>query len=155
MGISSLLVVASSANLAQILHGEREASLQRAREDLASTTSELERHRELNERLESDLLKIEQHGQGGNDQENGDANTVENGEDDILAGLGLELGLTTKDVRCPNYCAKQILTLAIGRRILWYKRNLYLSHPPPIHPFFPLSQANATASVNGMLNLKR
>ncbi|KAI0281035.1 CASP C terminal-domain-containing protein [Russula aff. rugulosa BPL654] len=81
----------------RILHGEREASLQRAREDLASTTSELERHRELNERLESDLLKIEQHGQGGNDQENGDANPVENGEDDILAGLGLELGLTTKD----------------------------------------------------------
>ena len=107
-------MVASSANLAQILHGEREASLQRAREDLASTTSELERHRELNERLESDLLKIEQHGQGGNDQENGDANPVENGEDDILAGLGLELGLTTKDVRCPNYCAMQILTLAIG-----------------------------------------
>jgi len=104
------------------LHGELEASLQRARDDLASTTSELEKHRELNERLESDLLKVEQHGQG-NDQENGDANPVETEEDDILAGLGLELGLTTKDVRCPNYSPMQILTL-IGRRILWYKRNL-------------------------------
>jgi len=81
----------------RILHGELEASLQRARDDLALTTSELEKHRELNERLESDLLKIEQHGQGRNDQENGDANPVEAGEDDILAGLGLELGLTTKD----------------------------------------------------------
>ena len=148
-------MVASSTNLTQILHGELEASLQHARDDLASTNSELEKHRELNERLESDLLKVEQHGQGRNDQENGDANPVEAEEDDILAGLGLELGLTTKDVRCPNYCAKQILTLAIGRRILWHKRSLYLSHPPPIHPFFPLSQANATASVNGMLNLKR
>ena len=122
MGVSSPLVVASSANSAQILHGELEASLQRARDDLASTTSELEKHRELNERLESDLLKVEQHGQG-NDQENGDANPVETEEDDILAGLGLELGLTTKDVRCPNYSPMQILTL-IGRRILWYKRNL-------------------------------
>ena len=148
-------MVASSANLVQILHGEREASLQRARDDLASTTSELERHRELNERLESDLLKIEQHGQGRNDQENGDPNAVETGEDDILAGLGLELGLTTKDVCCPNYCPMQILTLAVGRRIMWYKRNLSLSHPPPIHRFFLLSQANATASVNVMLNLKR
>ena len=153
--LSSPLVVASNANLAQILHGEREASLQRAREDLASTTSELERHRELNERLESDLLKIEQHGQGRSDQENGDANLVETGEDDILAGLGLELGLTTKDVRFPNYCPMQILTLVMGRRNLWHKRNLYLSHPPLIHPFFPSSQANATASVNVMLNLKR
>jgi homeobox protein cut-like len=96
-------VIASSTNLAQILHGELEASLQRARDDLASTTSELEKHRDLNERLESDLLKIEPHGQGRNDQENGDANPVETEEDDILAGLGLELGLTTKDVRCFNY----------------------------------------------------
>jgi hypothetical protein len=153
VGVSSPLVVASSANLAQILHGELEASLQRARDNLASTTSELEKHRELNERLESDLLKVEQHGQGRNDQENGDANPVETGEDDILAELGLELGLTTKDVRCPNYSHAN--SDIIGRRILWHKRNLYLSHPPPIHPFFPLSQANATVSVNVMLNLKR
>ena len=147
-------MVASSTNLTQILHGELEASLQHARDDLASTNSELEKHRELNERLESDLLKVEQHGQSRNDQENGDANPVEAEEDDILAGLGLELGLTTKDVRCANCSPMEILILT-GRRILWHKRNLYLSHPPPIRPFFPLSQANATASVNVMLNLKR
>jgi len=116
--VSIFLVVVSCTNVAQILHGELEASLQRARDDLASTTSELEKHRELNERLESDLLKIEQHGQSRNGQENGDANPVETAEDDILAGLGLELGLTTKDVRCPNYYSVQILTLAIDRRIL-------------------------------------
>ncbi|KAI0000520.1 CASP C terminal-domain-containing protein [Russula vinacea] len=81
----------------RILHGELEASLQRANDDLASTTSELEKHRQLNERLESDILKIEHHEQGGNGQENGDANPVDAEEDDVLAGLGLELGLTTKD----------------------------------------------------------
>jgi hypothetical protein len=97
-------------NLAQILHGELKASLQRSQEDLASTTSELEKHRQLNERLESDLMKIEQHGQGRDGQENGDANPVDAAEDDVLAGLGLELGLTTKDVRSPSYSPVQFLT---------------------------------------------
>ena len=110
MGVLSFIGSASSANLAQILHGELEASLQRANDDLASTTSELEKHRQLNERLESDILKIEQ---GGNGQENGDANSVDTGEDDVLAGLGLELSLTTKDVRYLNYCTIEILTLGL------------------------------------------
>ncbi|KAI9456520.1 CASP C terminal-domain-containing protein [Lactarius psammicola] len=73
----------------RILHNELEASLQRAQDDLASTSQELEKHRRLNERLESDLLKIEQHG-------NGDATPADPAEDDVLAGLGLELGLATK-----------------------------------------------------------
>jgi len=81
----------------RILHGELEASLQRAKDDLASTTSELEKHRELNERLESDLLKLEQHGQGGSKQGNGETNSLDTAEDDVLAGLGLDLGLTTKN----------------------------------------------------------
>ncbi|KAI0001319.1 CASP C terminal-domain-containing protein [Russula compacta] len=76
----------------RILHDELKASLQRTQDDLASTTSELEKHRQLNERLESDLLKIEQHGQG-----NSDARLADTAEDDVLAGLGLELGLTTKN----------------------------------------------------------
>jgi len=92
----------SSANLAKILHGELEASLQRAQDDLAFTTSELEKHRQLNERLESDLLKIEQHGQHQSSPGNGDANSADAAEDDILAGLGLELGPATKNVRCLN-----------------------------------------------------
>ena len=100
-------------------------------------------------------MKVEQHGQGRDSQENGDANPVDAAEDDVLAGLGLELGLTTKDVRSPSYSPVQFFNLGIGRRILRNKRNLYLSHLPPIHPFFPLSPANAIASVNVMLNLKR
>jgi len=81
----------------RILHGELEASLQHAQEDLAFTSSELEKHRQLNERLESDLLKIEQHGQDQTSPGNGDADSTDAAEDDILAGLGLELGLTTKN----------------------------------------------------------
>ncbi|KAH9083859.1 CASP C terminal-domain-containing protein [Lactarius deliciosus] len=73
----------------RILHTELEASLQCAQDDLASTTQELEKHRRLNERLETDLLKIEQHG-------NGDATPADPAEDDVLAGLRLELGLASK-----------------------------------------------------------
>ena len=75
----------------QILHNELEASLQRAQDDLASTTQELEKHRQLNERLESDLLKIEQHG-------NGDATPADPAEDDVLAELGLELNKVSSNV---------------------------------------------------------
>ncbi|KAI0305446.1 CASP C terminal-domain-containing protein [Multifurca ochricompacta] len=81
----------------RILRNELEASLQQAQDDLASTTQELEKHRQLNERLESDLLKIEQHGQGLGGKENGSAPLADTTEDDVLAGLGLELGLTTKN----------------------------------------------------------
>ncbi|KAH9047801.1 CASP C terminal-domain-containing protein [Lactarius hengduanensis] len=73
----------------RILHTELEASLQHAQDDLASTTQELEKHRRLNERLETDLLQIEQHG-------NGDATPADPAEDDVLAELGLELGLATR-----------------------------------------------------------
>ncbi|KAH8993266.1 CASP C terminal-domain-containing protein [Lactarius hatsudake] len=73
----------------RILHTELEASLHRAQDDLASTTQELEKHRRLNERLETDLLKIERHG-------NGDATPADPTEDDVLAELGLELGLASK-----------------------------------------------------------
>ncbi|KAH9978937.1 CASP C terminal-domain-containing protein [Lactifluus volemus] len=78
----------------RILHSELEASLQSAQNDLASTNQDLEKHRELNDRLESDLLKLEQ-SRGG--QGNGDTSLADDAQDDILAGLGLELNLTTKN----------------------------------------------------------
>ncbi|KAI0256284.1 CASP C terminal-domain-containing protein [Lactifluus subvellereus] len=81
----------------RILHSELEASLQRTQDDLVSTNQELEKHRQLNDRLESDLLKLEQHGQGRGGQRNGDTIPADIAEDDVLAGLGLELGLTTKN----------------------------------------------------------
>jgi hypothetical protein len=102
--------VTPSANSVQILHGELEASLQRAQEDFASTNQELEKYRQLNDRLESDLLKLEQHGQSRGGQGNGDVSPTDNAQDDILAGLGLELGPTTKNVRCLKYRQTKVLT---------------------------------------------
>lgn len=154
-----MFVIFESDSITQILHNELEASLQRAQDDLASTTQELEKHRRLNERLESDLLKIEQHG-------NGDPTPADPAEDDVLAGLGLELGLTTKassNVRWPHpflpkTLKKMRLILAVlgVRMIHWYhKPNLYLSHLPRIRLFFPSSPASVTASGNGTQNSKR
>jgi hypothetical protein len=141
------------ANSVQILHSELEASLQSAQDDLASTNQDLEKHRELNDRLESDLLKLEQ-SRGG--QGNGDTSLADDAQDDILAGLGLELNLTTKNVRCLNcHQIKVLSNLRVVRKIPRYKRNLYPLHPPPIRLFCPSSQANVTASDSAMLSLKR
>ena len=70
--------------LIHILHNELKASYQCTQDDLAPTTQTLEKHWQLNERLEYDLLKIKQHG-------NGDATPADPAEDNILAELGLEL----------------------------------------------------------------
>jgi hypothetical protein len=95
------------ANLVQILHSELEASLQHAQDDLASANQELEKHQQLNDRLESDLLKLEQ---SRGSQGNCDASLADNAQDDILAGLGLELNPTTKNVRCLNFHQTKVLT---------------------------------------------
>ena len=47
----------------QILHGELEASLQVAQEELISVNSKLEKQQQLNEKIENDLLEIERHQQ--------------------------------------------------------------------------------------------
>lgn len=45
--------------LPQILHGELETSLQRASDDLAFTKSELDKQKALNDKLEIDLLQMD------------------------------------------------------------------------------------------------
>jgi homeobox protein cut-like len=45
----------------QILHAELEASLQAVTEDLANTRADLEKEKVLNERLEMDLIQVNQH----------------------------------------------------------------------------------------------
>ena len=47
----------------QILHGELEASLQTAQEELITVNSKLEKQQQLNEKLENDLLDVEKHQQ--------------------------------------------------------------------------------------------
>ena len=68
--------------LIHILHNELKASLQCTQDDLAPTKQTLEKHWQLNKRLESDLLKIKQHG-------NDDATPADTA-DNVLAELGLE-----------------------------------------------------------------
>ncbi|KAH9954130.1 CASP C terminal-domain-containing protein [Russula dissimulans] len=135
VGLLYLCVVTLCANSVQILHGELEASLQRAKDDLASTTSELEKHRELNERLESDLLKLEQHRQGGSKQGNGETNSVDTAEDDVLAGLGLDLGPTnktndpsrqTKSIPFTSSANTSILPIVTSQRDRFRQRNAEL-----------------------------
>ncbi|THH12105.1 hypothetical protein EW146_g7817 [Bondarzewia mesenterica] len=79
----------------RILHGELEASLQQIRDELASTASELEKQRALNERLETDLLQLNKHGQSqgqnGKTHVNGTdvPQTEFDSDEDVLAGLDL------------------------------------------------------------------
>lgn len=47
------------------MHGELEASIQAAEERLISTNSELDKQKELNERLENDLLHMDKHNTTG------------------------------------------------------------------------------------------
>lgn len=63
--------------------------MRQTRDELETTTSELERQRVLNERLENDLLQLNKH-----EQQNGDANGVDKpsdatSDDELLAGLDL------------------------------------------------------------------
>ncbi|KAI0775656.1 CASP C terminal-domain-containing protein [Trametes elegans] len=70
----------------RILHGELEAALQSVQSQLAATESELDKQRALNEKLETDLLQMDQR-QG----ENGVSPSPANGTStpvDVLAELG-------------------------------------------------------------------
>lgn len=49
----------------QILHGELEKSLQVARDELQETVANLDRQKQLNERLENDLLSMNTHKTNG------------------------------------------------------------------------------------------
>jgi len=55
------VLIASLSSPLQILHGELEASLQAAQEELITVNSKLEKQQQLNEKLENDLLDIEKH----------------------------------------------------------------------------------------------
>lgn len=70
----------------QILHGELEAALQSMETQLSATESELEKQRALNEKLETDLLQMDQRKADGGltpSHANGSATPV-----DVLAELG-------------------------------------------------------------------
>ena len=69
------------------MHGELEAALQSMRSQLEATESELDKQRALNEKLETDLLQMDQRKgdvAGGASPANGTSTPV-----DVLAGLEL------------------------------------------------------------------
>ncbi|GLB37586.1 putative CASP C terminal [Lyophyllum shimeji] len=66
----------------RILHGELEESLQTAQDQLKNMSSELEKQKALNEKLENDLASMNKH------KPNGDATPSDSGLD-VLAGLEL------------------------------------------------------------------
>jgi homeobox protein cut-like len=74
----------------QILHGELEASLQAAQEELVTVHSKLEKQQQLNEKLENDLLDVEKHQQA---QTNGKQEARDSlkttASSDALAGIEL------------------------------------------------------------------
>ncbi|KAJ7859720.1 CASP C terminal-domain-containing protein [Mycena leptocephala] len=67
----------------RILHTDLEASLQTAEERLATTSTELEKQKILNEKLETDLVSMNSH------KSNGDLPPSEGDSTDVLAGLDL------------------------------------------------------------------
>ncbi|KAF7315489.1 Golgi membrane protein [Mycena indigotica] len=67
----------------RIIHTELEASLASAEEQLFTTKAELEKQKDLNEKLETDLLSMNSH------KPNGDLDASETDTGDVLAGLDL------------------------------------------------------------------
>ena len=74
------------------------------RDELETTTSELEKQRALNEKLENDLLQLNKHEQNG-DQNGGSKSPDGASDDDILAGLdlGKKLKSGTTSVGYPEF----------------------------------------------------
>ncbi|KAG0701321.1 CASP C terminal-domain-containing protein [Suillus ampliporus] len=80
----------------RILRTSLEASLQSTQDELAETHIELAKQQALCEKLETDLLALNTNSGSGPREEGGD-----NGESGI-SGLGLELGLRSKDAAGPS-----------------------------------------------------
>ncbi|KAJ3550102.1 hypothetical protein NM688_g5108 [Phlebia brevispora] len=108
----------------RILHGELEASLQSVQSELAMTSSELEKQRALNEKLENDLLQMEAH--------NPKATNAESQEQDDDALAGLELGKKTgppirsSPVPFTSSADTSILPIVTSQRDRFRQRNAEL-----------------------------
>ncbi|KAF8894028.1 CASP C terminal-domain-containing protein [Infundibulicybe gibba] len=108
----------------RILHGELEASLQAAEEQLDITNSELERQKDLNAKLENDLLSMDSH------KMNGNGNAIDGGSD-VLAGLDLgkksiEPSTRTTPIPFASSADTSILPIVTGQRDRFRQRNAEL-----------------------------
>ena len=92
-----------------------EVSLKTVQEQLTLTTSELDKQRVLNEKLETDLLSMNKHGSKPNEVAATDDNAgAAPGDVDILAGL--DLGKKSSSVRLGilGLCIKYSFGLILG-----------------------------------------
>jgi len=123
----------------QNLHSELEETLESSRSQLESVSSELEKQKQLNEKLENDLMSI--------DREKNESPTVDS-EHNPLAGLDVGRRVST------SYLPKRIILICPLRKILSGQR---LSPSPPLQtrPFYPSSQAKGIVSASATQNLKK
>ncbi|KAJ7594300.1 CASP C terminal-domain-containing protein [Mycena floridula] len=106
----------------RILHGELEASLQVTEDQLVLTKSELEKQNALNEKLETDLLSMNEH------KPNGDMGVSESS--DVLAGLDLGRKTDTSSRSTPipftSSADTSILPIVTSQRDRFRQRNAEL-----------------------------
>ncbi|KII92832.1 hypothetical protein PLICRDRAFT_172872 [Plicaturopsis crispa FD-325 SS-3] len=111
----------------RILHGELEASLDAAHEKLSATTSELERQKALTEKLENDLLSMNNH------KPNGDSVTASTSgtgtpQGDVLASLDLgrkasDASIRATPVQFTPSADTSILPIVTSQRDRFRQRN--------------------------------
>ncbi|KAF9051170.1 hypothetical protein BDZ89DRAFT_1154075 [Hymenopellis radicata] len=107
----------------RILHNELETSLQAAQDRLSSTADELEKQRDLNEKLENDLVSMNKHGV------NGDSTPSESS--DVLAGLDLgkksdSTSVRTTPIPFTSSADTSILPIVTSQRDRFRQRNAEL-----------------------------
>ncbi|KAJ3936522.1 MAG: CASP C terminal-domain-containing protein [Lentinula lateritia] len=103
----------------RILHGELEASLQHAQGQLDSTSTELEKQKTLNEKLENDLLSL--------NKPNGDVSP--SGSSDVLAGLEVvqkESSSRSTPIPFASSADNTILPIVTSQRDRFRQRNAEL-----------------------------
>ena len=112
------------------MHGELEAALQSMKSQLEATESELDKQRALNEKLETDLLQMDQRKGdvgGGASPANGTSTPV-----DVLAGLelGKKPGVSLLATESAQFRTNEMMNLRNHQRGI----HLYHSHPQQIPP---------------------
>ncbi|KAJ3772944.1 CASP C terminal-domain-containing protein [Lentinula raphanica] len=103
----------------RILHGELEASLQHAQRELEATSAELDKQKNLNEKLENDLLSL--------NRPNGTGSPL--GSSDILAGLEVdrkESSARSTPIPFTSSADNTILPIVTSQRDRFRQRNAEL-----------------------------
>ena len=113
-------------SFAQILHGELEASLLATQAQLAEAESELEKQRELNERLENDLLQMDRHKPNGHSS---GRDTPIDSSADVLASLDIgkrDSQARTSPIPFASSADTSILPIVTSQRDRFRQRNAEL-----------------------------